>query len=285
MTIRLPRLTRVHGRSRRALFALPVLFIALSLGACTTLVEPGAAVQPDRPVVTLAQAERGYARVLQRHVNDRGEVAFAALQRDQSEAGLPALEHYVRAIAATPLDTAAPTPSGRLAHLINAYNALSMFNVIASGIPRTHEGLANKLQYFVLREFEIGGTRRSLRSFENDVIRKLDEPRVHFALNCSAVACPQLPREPFSGARLDAQLEREATRFFARPLNLRIDHAERTVWLSEILRFYTADFVPGHADSLIAYAQRYVPMVLRTDYAVRFTPYDWTIANSARPRP
>ena len=285
MSMTLLRLTQFNDHGRRALFALPALCIALLLGACTTLVEPESAVQTNRPAVTLAQAERGYARVLQRHVNDRGEVAFAALQRDQSEAGLPALQDYVRAIAATPLDTAAPTPSGQLAHMINAYNALSMFNVIASGIPRTHDGLANKLQFFVLREFDIGGTRRSLRSFENDVIRRLDEPRVHFALNCSAVACPQLPREPFSGARLDAQLEREATRFFARPLNLRIDDAERTVWLSEILRFYTEDFVPGHAGSLVAYVQRYVPVQLPTDYAVKFTPYDWTIANSARPHP
>ena len=80
------------------------------------------------------QAERGYASVLERHVNERGEVDFAALQKDQGANGLPSLESYVQAIAATPLDAAA-TPDARLAHMVNAYNALSMFNVIARAFP------------------------------------------------------------------------------------------------------------------------------------------------------
>lgn len=260
------------------------LLTLLLLGACSTLVEPPAQRQLDQPTVTLAQAERGYARVLQRHVNDQGEVAFAALRQDASEAGLPALENYVRAIAVTPLAESAPTPNGRLAHMINAYNALSMYNVIASGIPATHEGLINKVRFFVLREFDIGGTRRSLRSFENDVIRPVGEPRVHFALNCSAVACPQLPRTPFSGERLDAELDREATRFFARPLNLRIDDARRIIWLSEILRFYTEDFVPAHAPTLLSYVRRYTGKTLPPTWEVAFVPYDWTVANSQRQR-
>ena len=269
----------------RFVTAAPGLIALLLLGACTTLVEPPARSAAALPLAaTLAEAERGYARVLQRHVNDEGEVAFVALQQDTGPAGLPALEAYVQAIAAVPLDAAAATPDGRLAHMINAYNALSMYNVIASGIPRSHDGLINKLRFFVLREFEIGGTRMSLRSFENDVIRQLGEPRVHFALNCSAVACPQLPRAPFTGAQLGAELQRETLRFFARPVNLRVDDTRRTIWLSEILSFFTEDFVPAHASTLVGYVQPFAPMQLPADYRVEFTPYDWTIANSARLR-
>ncbi|MCI0400628.1 MAG: DUF547 domain-containing protein [Gammaproteobacteria bacterium] len=49
----------------------------------------------------------------------------------------------------------------------------------------------------------------SLYAYENDVIRKLGEPRVHFALNCVALGCPILPKKPFTGKWLDAELERE----------------------------------------------------------------------------
>lgn len=52
----------------------------------------------------------------------------------------------------------------------------------------------------------------------------------------------------------------------------------RTVWLNEILDFYTEDFVPVPADDLIDDADRYAPRRIPIDYAVRFTPYDWTIA-------
>jgi Protein of unknown function, DUF547 len=260
----------------RATFLLATLLL---LNACSTIVPVPAGSQPG---TTLAAAEQGYARVLQRHVNDKGEVDFEALRSDTGEDGIRALEAYVSAIAKTPLD-AAPTPDGRLAHMINAYNALSMYNVIAAGIPRSHEGVA-KVTFFVLRKLNIGGTAMSLFTFENQFIRKLNEPRVHFALNCSAVSCPILPRVPFSAEKLNEELDREARAFFARPENLRIDDAQRKVFFNEILKFYTEDFTPAHAPSLIAYAQRYATEKIPADYAVAFTPYDWTIANSKRRR-
>jgi Protein of unknown function, DUF547 len=253
--------------------------LALLLSACSTVVKVS---QPDAPLVSLAQAERGYAAVLERHVNERGEVDFAALQKDPSAGGIQALESYVQAIAITPLEAAA-TAGARLAHMLNAYNALSMFNVIASGIPPTHAGWA-KVKFFLLRKFEIGGALLSLYAFENDIIRKLNEPRIHFALNCSAVSCPVLPRQPFSAEQLNQELDRETRAFFARPENVIVDHAKRTVFFNEILKFYTEDFTPAHAPSLIDYAQRYTSQALPKDYATAFTPYDWTVANSQRKR-
>jgi Protein of unknown function, DUF547 len=122
----------------------------------------------------------------------------------------------------------------------------------------------------------------SLYAFENDIIRKLNDPRVHFALNCSAVSCPMLPRVPFTAIDLNNELDRETRQFFARPENLRIDAATRTVYFNEILKFYIEDFTPAHAPNLIAYAQRYTQQAIPPDYAVAFTPYDWTIANSQR---
>jgi hypothetical protein len=253
--------------------------LVLLLSACSTVVKVS---QSDAPLIPLAQAERNYAAVLQSHVNDQGEVDFAALQQDKTASGLPALESYVQAIAATPLNAAA-TPQARLAHMINSYNALSMYNVIASGIPASHAGLA-KVKFFVLRKFDIGGTPISLFDFENDIIRKLDEPRIHFALNCSAVSCPVLPRTPFTAPGLNEELDRETRAFFARPENLRIDDGQRTVFFNEILKFYTEDFTPAHAPSLIAYAQRYSTQSIPADYKIAFTPYDWTVANSQRKR-
>lgn len=254
---------------------------ALLLVACSSLVQlPPSSAAPSAARVTLADAERGYARVLQTHVNAQGEVDFAALRDDAGDSGIGALQNYVAAINATPLD-AAPSADARLAHMINAYNALSMYNVIASNIPQSHHGWA-KVKFFVLRKFDIGGTVMSLYTFENDIIRKLGDPRVHFALNCMAVSCPVLPRVPFTAANLNGELDRETRQFFSRPQNLRIDAATGTVYFNQILKFYSEDFTPAHAPNLIAYAQKYVQQAIATDYAVAFTPYDWTIANSRR---
>ena len=249
-----------------------------AIAGCATRV-----VMPNAPPATAPVAQAAWARVLDRFVNQRGEVDFAALSQDRAD-----LDRYVRYVADTPLPSDAASPANkneRLAHLINAYNALSMFNVIESGIPRTHAGL-NKLTFFVNRKLRIGGEQRSLYSFENDVIRaytrSIGEPRVHFALNCSALACPVLPRTPFAAVDLPQQLAHESAAFFARPENFRVDHAARTVWLSEILNFYAEDFVPEHGRNLIDYANRHVATPAPIDYTVRFTPYDWTVANSRR---
>ena len=162
-----------------------------------------------------------------------------------------------------------------------------MFNVLESGIPATHAGF-NKVIFFVLRKLEIGGERMSLRAFENEVIRPYarsrNEPRIHFALNCSALSCPALPRTPFTAAELDVQLERETRAFFAKPENFRVELDSSTVWLSELLDFYPEDFVPRPAASLLDYANRYAAHPSPPGLKVRFTPYDWTVANSRRPR-
>ena len=259
----------------RTLSAASLLCAAL-LSACSTLVPA-----PVLPSPGAAVAQAAWAQVLQRFVDDRGEVDFPALAAAPTD-----LETYVRHVADTPPEAYPDFPT-RLAYMINAYNALSMFNVLRSGIPDTHAGF-NKLTFFVFRKFEIGGQRMSLRSFENDVIRPYarsrQDPRIHFALNCSALSCPVLPRAPFTGAGLDAELERETWAFFARPENYRVDAATGTVWLSELLDFYPEDFVPRPAASLLEYASRYVAQPAPAGYSVRFTPYDWTIANSRRPR-
>lgn len=255
--------------------ALLTIMLTLLTG-CTTLV-----ATPDLPAPRPQAAQAAWARVLSSHVNARGEVDFEALANDRGD-----LESYVRHVAQTPL-TSLPEGPERLAHMINAYNALSMFNVLRSGVPVTHAGWA-KLRFFVLRKFDVGGQALSLYSLENDVIRPAtrarNDPRVHFALNCSAVSCPVLPRVPFTAEALDAELERETRAFFARPENFRVDAEQGTVWLSELLDFYPEDFVPQPAASLLAYANRYAPQPAPLDFRVRFTPYDWTIANSRRPR-
>jgi Protein of unknown function, DUF547 len=262
----------VNAALRRAL-----LGVAESLlSACASLVPPPAVPLPDEPA-----AQAAWARVLHGFVNTRGEVDFAALNAASAD-----LQSYVRYVADTPLQSLPAGPQRR-AHMINAYNALSMFNVLQSGIPSTHAGW-NKLSFFVLRKLNIGGEAMSLYSFENDIIRpearSRSDPRVHFALNCSARACPVLPRTPFTAAALDAELERETRAFFARTENFRIDASTRTVWLSELLTFYPEDFVPTPAKSLLAYANRYAPQPAPEDFEVRFIPYDWTVANTQRSR-
>ena len=250
----------------------PMLFAPVAATASALPARPGAA---GRDADDAQAALAAWARVLKRYVDQRGRVYFHALAQNRGD-----LDLFLRHVSQTSLDTLAPGPA-RLAHLINAYNALSMAQVIDSGFPTDHNGL-NRLRFFVLSRFDLGDKQHSLQGLENQIIRPLGrsqgDPRLHFALNCMALSCPLLPQQAFTGAGLEQELEREAKAFFAREENFRIDHADRTVWLSEILDFYREDFTPRPAVSVIAYANRYASTPAPLDYRVRFTPYDWTVA-------
>lgn len=248
-----------------------LLFVVLGLAACSTLVP----APNSTPARARGDPIAAYARVLTKFVDARGEVDFPALAADRND-----LDDYVAYVAHTPA-TAFADVNDRLAHYINSYNALSMYNVLAAGIPESHAGFA-KVRFFYLRKLVIGDQELSLYDYENELIRPLGDPRAHFALNCSALGCPILPRTPFTGRDLDKELDREARKFFAEPRNLRVNQEQRTVYLSEILDFYTEDFIRPGTPSLIAYVNQYLETPVPLDYRVRFITYDWTVANSRR---
>jgi Protein of unknown function, DUF547 len=236
-------------------------------GALLLVVGCAADVPTPRAVSPAAgNPEAAWAEVLSRFVDEQGRIDFAGISREPA-----ALETYVAWLAR------APEPADRdakLAFLINAYNALAMYNAVRSGIPRELDSI--KLRFFYRDRFELAGRRISLYALENQVIRPLGDPRVHFALNCMAVSCPRLPKEQFRAETLDADLERLAREFFADPRNASVDATARKVRFSEILKFYTEDFLKA-APSLIAYANRHRAEQIPAEFETDFIPYDWTL--------
>ena len=229
--------------------------------ACSTLVPP--------PEVSLegVDPQAAWARVLALRVEASGAIDFAGLARDPVD-----LELYVAWLAQQQ-----PALEGerRIAQLINAYNALAMYNVLNGGVEPE-----SKVRFFYLRRLVYDGEPISLYHLENDVIRPLGEPRVHFALNCMVRSCPRLPDESFRAETLDATLEGAAGEFLNDPRHVELVPEEGKVRFSAILDWYEEDFL-AVAPSLIAYVNRYREVPIPEDWAISFLPYDWTL-NAAR---
>lgn len=243
--------------------------------ACSTVKLP-------KGKVSHAEAHQAWARVLERFVDDDGWVDFKALE--QSPEDLNRYVTYVSVTKPTKNKTDFPDSAHVLAHYINSYNALSMYNVIDSGIPRTHAGL-RKVRFFALKKMLIGGTSRSLKNYEDEVIRSLGEPRIHFALNCMAAGCPRLPKRPFTGPELEAQLTDSTEFFFREKRNLVIDETKKTVFATEILDFFPEDFLVK-SPSQIDFINQYVKTKIPADYDLNYIPYDWTVIDqSQKPKP
>jgi hypothetical protein len=249
------------------------LLVFLGLSACATIVPPPASTVAGR------DPQEAWASVLERYVDDQGRVDFQGVAADRGD-----LDTYVAWVArVSPASNPElfPTQADRNAYYLNSYNALAMYNVIDAGIPETLEGL-RKVPFFFFRKVEIGGERMSLATYENETIRKLGDPRVHFALNCMAAGCPRLPREPFTAAGLDAELDREAREFFAEPRNLVVEPERQAFRVSEILSFFTGDFL-AVAPSLPAYINRYRDgSPIPDGYKAEFIDYDWRVNNQPK---
>ncbi len=246
--------------------------LALLLSACASVPRPNtggvtALVPPSAPPY------EAWARVLTKHVDVEGRVNFAALAKDRAD--LDQFVAYVYDVGPNNQPQFFPSAAHVLAYHLNAYNALAMHKVIVTGIPTTNAGL-KKVAFFYFGKVRVGGEDISLYDYENKVIRALGDARVHVALNCMSVSCPRLPREVFVAEKLEAQLEREAKLFFNEARHVEVNDTAKTARLSEILQFYTGDFL-AQASSLIAYVNRYREQKIPNSYKVEFIDYDWTI--------
>jgi hypothetical protein len=213
-------------------------------------------------------------------VVQNGRVDYAKLKAAPDE-----LDSYLKEIAAVPAAEFARWPEAdRLALLINLYNAQTL-RLIINHYPLKSIRSIGTLPGAAWRELIVrqGGRIMTLDHLENKVIRvEYNEPRIHFALVCAAVSCPPLRGEPYTGARLDAQLAEQTTAFLATSELNRYDAATGTLYLSPIFKWYAEDFTKP-AGSLAAYVKPFLPAAQRavlTDPAkvkVKFTDYNWAL--------
>ncbi len=244
--------------------------------------------------------------VLQRFVNELGKVDYSALKKDPHD-----LDLYYQMVANYSPDSHPdifPTDSHKLSYWINAYNAAAIKTVITYypihsvlevKPPALFFFLPNKSGFFIFQKPIIGGRKISLYRLENGIIRKrFSDPRVHFALNCASLGCPRMPRHAFSGKNLDEQLDMETRKFVAEERNFKIDYENKTIFLSEIFKWYENDFLswykqnyPKKTAGLLNYIALYLApekveelKKIEKNYTLQFIPYDWRLNDQAPTR-
>lgn len=254
------------GGELKKSFRLAALLVLSS--ACAIPIPPPGTAASAAP----SAAENAWAGVLSRFVDEKGRIDFAGMAREPGD--LETYVAYLARVSPASEPRSFPTPESKLAFYINAYNALAMYDVLRSGQPRDLNAV--KVRFFYRNRFRLGGASLSLYHLENEVIRPMGDPRIHTALNCMARGCPRLPREPFRAELLDLELEACARDFFNEERNVMLDPEKRTVRLSQILDFYTGDFLKK-APSLIAYVNQYRERKIPEGWKVEFIPYDWRL--------
>ena len=119
----------------------------------------------------------------------------------------------------------------------------------------------------------------TLDDSEHQILRpRFKDPRVHFAINCSAVSCPPLRSEPYLGNLLDLQLDQATRAFLNNPNSYRLkDHV---FYVSRIFKWFAEDFSNDVLQFYLRFAQDDLKKKLaekKDVIQIKFLNYDWSL--------
>jgi hypothetical protein len=199
-----------------------------------------------------------------------------------SPADRRSLAAYLDALAATPIDKF-DRPE-QLAFWINLYNALTLRTVLDHYPSSSIRDIDISPGLFEdgpwsKKLIAVEGEPLSLDDIEHRIIRPIwRDPRLHYALNCAALGCPDLQPSSFKAPILEVQLDAAARAYVNHPRGVRIAGGDLVV--SSIYVWYAADFGGGDV-SIIAHLRRYadapLDRALKGHLEIDDDSYDWAL--------
>jgi len=193
-----------------------------------------------------------------------------------------ALGRYIVGLAALPIDDY--SRAEQFAYWINLYNALTVHVVL------THYPVAS------IRDIDVSpglfsdgpwdrplvtvaGDTLTLNDIEHRILRPIwRDPRIHYAVNCASIGCPNLQEIPFTAKNAEGLLDSATRAYVNSPRGLRLGNNGLVV--SSIYIWFQDDFGDSDAD-VIAHLERYAEPELADQ--IRQAPrlsghaYDWSL--------
>lgn len=250
-----------------------------------TSIKVGGGNSPATVIVADGRVDHSmYDALLKRYVDDRGFVNY----RDWKRADEGTLDQYLAAAGRVDPKTLRDK-SEQLAFWINVYNALTIKGILKFYPTKSIKDHVSPIGFNIWKDFKITihSQEYSLDNIEHDVLRKMGEPRIHFAIVCASIGCPRLLNDAYTGERLDGQLTANARDFFANPEKFRIDRDDGTVYLSPIFDWFGEDF-GGKDQTRLAFVKRFLAnaddqaFLGRSDLSIKYLDYDWNLNDQRR---
>ncbi|RED14108.1 DUF547 domain-containing protein [Pontivivens insulae] len=185
------------------------------------------------------------------------------------------LGQYLRSLAAT--DPTALTRDAAFAYWSNLYNALTV-DVVAANWPvasiRDIGGSLFSPGPWGEKRIVVAGQQLSLDDVEHGILRPVfRDPRVHYAVNCASIGCPNLAATPWRAAGLSAALDAAARAYVTHPRGAEV--TSRGLIVSSIYDWFEEDF-GGNDAGVIAHLSRHGAAV-EGQSRVASDRYDWSV--------
>ncbi len=154
----------------------------------------------------------------------------------------------------------------KLALLINSYNAHTIKLIIDNYPIKSIKDIGSFFSSPFKKDFFFFlGHKRNLDWIEHEVIRKkFKEPRIHFAVVCASISCPNIQNKAFTEKNLDTLLDSAASYFINN--TTKNDFKDGTLYLSKIFKWYRLDFKGLHT---------FIRKYLKDKNITKKTPISW----------
>ena len=205
--------------------------------------------------------------LLQKHVSDAGQVNYKAFKTDKAK-----LLSYIQGLNLIYTDASFTSLSREetLAFWINAYNALTV-DLILKNYPI--KSIKDIDKPWDQRFWKLGDKWFNLSDIEHEILRKMDEPRIHFAIVCASVSCPKLQNTAFTASNLETQLTNATKEFLSDPE--RNELSENSIKISKIFQWFSKDFKQD--GDIIDFLNQYSNIDISAKAKKSYKDYNWNL--------
>jgi len=214
-----------------------------------------------------------YGGLLKKYVH-KGVVDYEGFKKEEAR-----LDEYLKVLEK--VNTESLSQEEKFAFYVNAYNAWTI-KLILTGYPgiESIKDLGSLFKSPWKKKIcRIDGKVITLDDIEHNILRpQFKDPRVHFAVNCASKGCPPLLTEPYTGSRLDRQLNHVTGAFINDPKRYRLEGD--TLFVSKIFKWFSEDFNYDVIGFFRQYGKEDLKKKLennRDKIKVKYLDYDWSL--------
>lgn len=223
--------------------------------------DDGRVITSTDPVSSLHDT---WDELLKQYVDRDGNVDYKAFLKSKTT-----LEEYLDLLAVNVPEDEDPKKV-KLAYYINLYNAATV-KLILDHYPL--ESIKDISSPWDQKWIKAADKELSLGEIEHKILRKMGEPRIHFAINCASYSCPKLASRAYTAENLESQLESAAVDFINDTKRNRINPEKAEI--SQIFKWFRSDFTED--GSLREYLNRYSQNPVGPDTKLTYIKYDWSL--------
>lgn len=202
--------------------------------------------------------------LLQKNVSKDGTVNYKAFQKDSKE-----LQSYLEELSLK-VPNKSWSKNATLAYWINAYNAFTVKLIIDNMPLKSIKDISNP---WGKKFISLANKKYSLEEIEHEILRKMDEPRIHFAINCASFSCPNLLNSAYTEAKLEQQLTAISKSFVNDKSKNSI--TANKIEISKIFDWFGGDFKKD--GSVIEFLNRYSSTKINARAKLTYKDYNWSL--------